>query len=122
VHELSVASAIVDTVLLHAEGRRVTGVTVRTGRLRQVVPASLEFYFEIVARGTGCEGARLHQDLVPAVLRCEACAHDWEIDLAEFRCPKCGATDVVVLSGEEFEVEWIEIEETEEAAACTAPR
>ena len=66
-HELSVSSAIVDTVVRHAEGRRVTAVRVRLGRLRQVVPDSLAFYFELVARDTVCEGARLEQEVVPAV-------------------------------------------------------
>ena len=37
-HELSVSSAIVDTAVRHAEGRRVTSVQVRLGRLRQVDP------------------------------------------------------------------------------------
>ena len=48
VHELSISSAIVDTVERHAEGRRVTVVSMRLGRMRQVVPDSLAFYFEIV--------------------------------------------------------------------------
>ena len=43
-----------------------------SGTLRQVVPDSLDFYFEIVARGTLCEGARLEQRASwPARLRCE---------------------------------------------------
>ena len=72
VHELSLSSAIVNTVVKHADGRRVSVVNLRVGHLRQVVPDSLEFYFEFVARGTVCEGARLEQELVPrgAALRC----------------------------------------------------
>ena len=42
-----------------------------SGSLRQVVPDTLEFYFEFVARGTVCEGARLEQEVVEARLRCE---------------------------------------------------
>ena len=49
-HELSIAGAIVATVERHAGGRAVTSVRVRVGRLRQVVPESLEFCFGIVAR------------------------------------------------------------------------
>ena len=47
-HELSLSSAIVNTVERHAAGRRVTVVNMRIGTLRQVVPDSLTFYFEIV--------------------------------------------------------------------------
>jgi hydrogenase nickel incorporation protein HypA/HybF len=116
-HELSVSSAIVDTAVRHAAGRRVTVVSVRLGHLRQVVPESLEFFFGIVARETLCEGARLEQEVVPARLRCEACATTWVVDVPAFRCPSCAGADVVVLSGEELEVESIEVEVD---AACIA--
>jgi hydrogenase nickel incorporation protein HypA/HybF len=116
VHELSVSSAIVDTVVRHAEGRRVTAVHVKLGHLRQVAPASLAFYFELVARETVCEGARLDQELVPAALRCEDCAHAWELDMPFFRCPQCGSAAVTIESGEELEVTSIEVEEV---SACT---
>jgi hydrogenase nickel incorporation protein HypA/HybF len=115
-HELSVGSAIVDTAVRHAEGRRVTAVRVRIGRLRQVVPSSLAFYFEIVSRETLCEGAVLHQQVVPARVRCEGCGEHWELEVPFFRCPSCDSVDVSVETGEELEVESIEVEE---AAACT---
>jgi hydrogenase nickel incorporation protein HypA/HybF len=116
-HEFSIASAVVDTAIRHAGERRVTVVSVRFGRLRQVVPDSLEFAFGIVSRETVCEGARLEWELVPARLRCAACDREWEVEVAAFRCPGCRGADVAVLSGEELEVESIEVE-TE--AACTA--
>ena len=77
-----------DTALRHAEDRRVLVVTLRVGQLRQVIPDSLAFYFEIVARDTLVEGARLEQVVVPVRMRCEACAHEWEPELM-FRCPEC---------------------------------
>jgi hydrogenase nickel incorporation protein HypA/HybF len=95
----------------------VTVVTVRFGRLRQVVPDALEFAFGIVARETVCEGARLEQVIVPARLRCAPCAHAWEVEAPAFRCPRCGGIEVAVLSGEELQVESIEVEED---AACIA--
>jgi hydrogenase nickel incorporation protein HypA/HybF len=118
-HEFSIASAVVDTAVKHAAGRRVRVVSLRCGRLRQVVPDALDFAFGIVARETVCEGARLDQELVAARLRCGACGRGWEIDVPAFRCPTCGTADVAVLSGEELEVESIEVSETEEAG-CTA--
>jgi hydrogenase nickel incorporation protein HypA/HybF len=114
-HELSVSSAVLDTVLKHAAGRRVTAVTLRVGHLRQVVPDSLAFYFELVSRETLCEGARLEQELVPARLRCEGCAREWDPEDAWFRCTGCGGPGEVI-AGKELEVESIEVEE----AACTA--
>jgi hydrogenase nickel incorporation protein HypA/HybF len=120
VHELSVASAVIDTATRHADGRRVTAVQLRVGHLRQVVPDSLAFYFDLVAVGTLCEGARLEQEVVPARLLCEACEHEWELDEAMFRCPRCDATRVRITAGNELCVESIEV--TEEEDACIAPR
>ena len=117
-HEFSIASAVVDTAVRHAAGRRVTVVTVRCGRLRQVVPDSLEFAFGIVSRETVCDGARLEYEEVPARLRCEACDAEWEIEMPVFRCPACGTGDVEVLTGEELEVESIEV--SDEEGACIA--
>jgi hydrogenase nickel incorporation protein HypA/HybF len=118
VHELSLSSAIVNTVVKHANGRRVTLVELRVGKLRQVIPDTLEFYFEFVARDTVCEGARLEQQVIDARLRCRGCGHEWEIEIPAFRCPECSSSDVQVSSGDEFEVESITVEEAE----CIARR
>ena len=118
-HELSLSGAIVNTVVKHAAGRPVSVVSMRIGALRQVVPDTLEFYFGFVSKGTVCEGARLEQELIPAWLRCATCDRGWGIDMPIFMCPGCGSGGrVEVASGEEFEVESIEVEETE----CIAQR
>jgi len=131
VHELSVSSAIIDTALKHAAGRRVTVVDLRLGTLRQVVPESLSFYFEIVGRDTLCEGARLELELIDALMACRECGHEWDpapqpehgeivggdlleassMTLPQFRCPECQAGGAEVLRGNELEVESIEVEE-----------
>ena len=111
-HELSLSRAVTDTAVRHASGRKVTAVTVRIGHLRQVVPQSLAFYFQLVSRGTLCEGAHLEMVSVPAVMRCQACGREWEPQHS-FRCVCGDAGDVV--AGDELEVESIEVEEV----ACT---
>lgn len=115
-HELALSGAVLNTVVKHAGSRRVRVVSLRIGQLRQVVPETLEFYFQLVARDTVCEGARLEQQLVQARLRCACCGHEWTIEIPAFRCQACGGGEVSALSGEELEVESIEIEEE----TCTA--
>jgi hydrogenase nickel incorporation protein HypA/HybF len=127
-HELALAGAVIDTAERHAGGRRIMLVRLRLGELRQVVPDSLTFYFEHVARGTLCEGAALEHEVVPAMLGCTRCDAIWELSATpgpdpatwdrpplSFRCPQCGSGDVGIRSGNEFEVESIEVEEP----ACT---
>jgi len=120
-HEFDLSSAIVATVRKHAAGRQVRHVTLRIGRLRQVVKDTLEFYFAIVGKDTVCEGATLEIIDVPAALRCNTCKREWEIEIPAFICGDCGPGAVEVVTGEEFMVESIEVED-EEDAACTAPR
>jgi hydrogenase nickel incorporation protein HypA/HybF len=115
-HELSLSSAIQATVEKHAAGRKVNVVYVQVGKLRQVVPDSLSFYFDIVSRGTVSEGARMELQVVPARLRCETCENEWEPDFPTFRYPFCVKGKVKVLSGEEFLVDSIEVEEDEHAS------
>jgi hydrogenase nickel incorporation protein HypA/HybF len=125
-HELSLATGIVETVIRHAEGRPVTSVEMRIGTLRQVVPESLEFYFGICSRDTVCEGAALEQEIIEARLRCRDCDREWRLSEPDFRCRRCGGSAVEVVAGTEFEVDSIEVsEETandEEEAGCIAPR
>lgn len=116
-HELSVSSAVLESVLRYAAGRRVSEVRLRVGHLRQVVPDSLDFYWGIVTRDTVCEGSVLHQESVAGRLACEPCGREWEIDMPIFRCPTCGGSQVSVAAGDELELESIEVEEE---PACTA--
>jgi hydrogenase nickel incorporation protein HypA/HybF len=116
-HELALSSAIVEAVGRHADGQRVLAVNLRVGRLRQVVPESLEFCFGIVSRESLCEGARLVLEIVPAELRCEDCGHEWELVAPPFACPACSGDEVSVVRGEEFLIDSIELEED----ACIAP-
>jgi hydrogenase nickel incorporation protein HypA/HybF len=118
VHELSIGSAVVATAVRHADGRPVTRVRVRVGALRQVVPDSLRFAFEVVSRETLCEGAALELELIAARLRCAGCETEWATDVAAFRCPSCAGADVAVVAGDELEVESIDVET--EASACIA--
>jgi hydrogenase nickel incorporation protein HypA/HybF len=119
-HELSVATAILNTALKHADDRPVSAVSLRVGAMRQVVPDSLRFYFEIVARDTACEGAALELVEITTELQCSDCERRWSPRIPAFRCPDCGSANVQVLAGEELDVEYIEVEDRE--AACTAPR
>jgi hydrogenase nickel incorporation protein HypA/HybF len=120
VHELSLAKAIVETVERHAAGRRVTKVNMTIGVLRQVVPESLEFYFGIASRDTVCEESVLSQAIVPARARCDSCQAEWDLDVPLFLCGECGSAGLPV-SGEEFEVESIEVVEIEEREVADAP-
>ncbi|MGH2744051.1 MAG: hydrogenase/urease maturation nickel metallochaperone HypA, partial [Thermoleophilaceae bacterium] len=53
------------------------------------------------------------QTVVPARLHCSACGLEWTLEHPLFRCSSCGDAAVAVVSGNEFEVESIDVEEEE---------
>ena len=121
-HELAIADAIVAAAERAAEGRPVTVVRVRIGRLRQVVPDSLPFYFDLAAELSPlCKGAALEWERVDSLLRCGACGEEWDPApppaedeaglIVRFRCPACESSDHSVVNGDELIVESIDVEE-----------
>ena len=111
-HELSIAEAIVAIAERHADGRRVTRVEVSVGQLRQVVPAALEFAFELVA-----PGVELALTEVPATGRCRACGAESRLDGFPLTCGRCGGFDLELIAGEELLVESLDLEQ-EAAYGC----
>lgn len=110
-HELAIAESIMHLALSHAAGRRVTGVGVKVGALRQVVPESLSFSFDLVVQGTLAEGARLEIEGVEAAGVCGRCGAESRIVAFPLRCDHCGELGLEVVRGEELYVQWVEVEE-----------
>ena len=110
-HELSIADAIVAIACGHAEGRRVTAVEVKIGRLRQVVPDALEFAFELVAAGTEVEGARLAVEHVAPRVFCARCMVESEANAFPLACARCASVTVDVVAGDELLVDSLELED-----------
>ena len=111
-HELSVATAVLNTALKHADGRRVTRVCVRVGRAapgRAGLAALLLGDRRARHRLRGRD-ARADRDRRRG---CAAgdCERGWSPEIPAFRCPGCGGADVAVAAGEELEVDYIEVEE-----------
>src|SRR4051812_22891029 len=58
-HELALTHEIVAIVCRAAGDRRVHSVTLEIGELSCAAPESITFCFDVIARGTCAEGARL---------------------------------------------------------------
>ncbi|MGH9094611.1 MAG: hydrogenase maturation nickel metallochaperone HypA [Acidimicrobiales bacterium] len=101
-HELSLAQAIADTVQQHAAGQPVERVVVRIGHLRQVVPDSLQFSWQLITAGTEVDGCSLEIEHVPASVVCRACGTTSTLTSPVVACEPCGSFDVELLTGEEF--------------------
>ena len=113
-HELSVTESILDITLRHAkqaDATRVTNLYLVIGQLATVIDDSVQFYWDIVSKGTPAEGARLHFRRIPVELLCLECNQPFKPGSNEFSCPHCSSVRIKVLSGEEFYLEAIDIDQ-----------
>lgn len=111
-HELSICGAIADIAARHAAGRPVKVINVRIGQLRQIVPDTLAYCWELVSAQTPLAGSRISVESVPARLRCRTCQHVTDLGAEPvFACGACGGIDTEVASGEELLITSLELEE-----------
>ena len=112
-HELSLCQSIGRIVSRVAAGRKVVVVEVDVGDLRQVVPETLARCWSLVTDGTALGSSRLAVRTLPAVVRCRACGAEGGLAEAPLiRCGVCGSSAVDILSGEEFLVRALELEDS----------
>lgn len=119
-HELSVTENILEIAKRHAtqaNATRVTDIYIVIGRLSSIVDDSVQFYWDFVSQDTICQGAQLHFERIPAKLLCLSCQHEYTLDNDLSACPQCSSAQVKVLSGEEFYLDSIAIEEREAKSA-----
>lgn len=110
-HELSICQSIVDAVERHAAGRPVRAVHLTVGALRQVVPDTLAFCWELVNEGTPLAGSELVVEHVPAAVRCLPCHRTQTLTELLLVCDVCGGSDLTVVAGEEFLITTLELAE-----------
>ncbi|MEQ1785791.1 MAG: hydrogenase maturation nickel metallochaperone HypA [Acidimicrobiales bacterium] len=110
-HELSLAQAIVEHVYARVGERPVRRVEVRVGHLRQVVPDSLQFAWEMLTESTSLAAAPLVVEHVPAVVRCRDCGADSTLEVPILACAACASLEVDLQSGRELDLAWIDVAE-----------
>jgi hydrogenase nickel incorporation protein HypA/HybF len=116
VHELSIATQLVELVMQHLpdEGALVTRVRLRIGALSCVHADALRFGFELLTEGTPLQGAALADR---GGARFDS-LRDLQIvetieGIQDFRCPRCQTPSADIRSGQELDLESIEVIEQE---------
>jgi len=112
-HELSVTQSLLKLAIHHAEqggAVRIKELNLVIGELSSIVDESIQFYWDMIARGTIAEGAVLNFKRVAARLHCNACEHDFPMDRRQFVCPACGSDAVVVAGGDDFFLDSIDVD------------
>ena len=105
-HELSVAHAVVSTVVdaLPEPAPRVLQVRLRIGELSGIVPQALEFAYDVAAQGTPLADGVLVIERAPVVIECPTCGRQTLASTTDFRCPTCAQPCGNVIGGKELEI------------------
>lgn len=112
-HELVVTQSLLKIALDQAEkvnAKQITTLNIVMGELSSMVDDSIQFYWEIIAKGTIAEKAVLNFRRVPAELQCMTCFEKYRPASMELVCPRCGGVGAKIIAGEEFFLETIDVE------------
>lgn len=114
-HEMGVAQQMINIALASIPADivnpRVEKLNLKIGNLAAVVEDSLRFCFEIIAKNSPLDGAKLVVEHIPVRIRCKECQNTWEVDGPVFSCPSCRDGAIEILSGRELEIVSIELAE-----------
>lgn len=112
-HELGIASSILECVQAEAQKRpasRITKVGVRIGELSAVDVDALQFGFEMIVKDTDWEHLALAVEYIPRTQRCTKCQHEFRMTDFDPQCPKCGDYMSECISGEELDIAYMEVD------------
>lgn len=111
-HEMSLCEGVMQVIEEQAVRQgfsRVVVVRLEVGDLAVVEPAALRFCFEVIARGTLAEGARLEIIALPGRAWCPACGKGVTVQQRFDACPACGGFALQVTGGDEMRIKDLEV-------------
>ncbi len=114
-HELSIALGMIDELTRIARennAKKVTYVKLKIGKMSGIVTDSLRFVFDAAKLEYPLlDSAAIFIEEVPLIYECNDCQNTFEADDIYFQsCPECKSYHLKILSGEEMNIENLEIE------------
>jgi hydrogenase nickel incorporation protein HypA/HybF len=119
-HELGIAMDIVEVVKKSLEGRNVKAVNeveIEMGELQRITPEQMKQVFEMAAKDTIVEGAKLKVNINKGRVRCQNCGYQGGVEVemrhdhdhkAHIHCPSCDSASIEILEGNDIDVRNIE--------------
>jgi len=111
-HETMVARKLVEMIAEQVAQNNAKPVTAKVscGTLNPVNDEILRFAFEAVAKDTPCEDVKLQIVHKPIRARCKTCDREFDVELLNPECPKCGSDDFELLPDAPLILEEIEFQ------------
>lgn len=109
-HELGITQNIIAIVSENAQNKKVQRVLLEIGQLSAIMPDAIQFCFDICAKDTIIEGAKLEIIEIPGMAKCRQCGNKFHVD-KPFGICECGSLEIDIISGQELNIKEIEVEE-----------
>ncbi len=114
-HELSIAQLIIERVageMQRRPGARPRAVGVKVGEVSGIDCDALAFGFDALVKNTEWERLKLEIEYCPRRHRCGKCRREFAVGHFATACPGCGNAATVLVSGEELDIGYIEVEDS----------
>jgi hydrogenase nickel incorporation protein HypA/HybF len=107
-HEFSVMTQIVDSVLEEAKKRdaqKVEQVDLEVGEFTMLGLEQLRFAYEVLSKDTILQGSKLEVRTIKGKIKCDSCGYEGSVRIAEdtphrsvpiLECPKCHSAAKIV--------------------------
>lgn len=114
-HELGIMKNVLEVALEYSEMncvKKIQAINLSVGALSDIVPQYAQMFFELIAKDTVAENAKINIEKIPAKIRCRSCGTETEMDINHLinECDKCGSKSIELISGREFRVNSMEVE------------
>lgn len=114
-HEVSIAMGMIDELMRIAgenNARKILTVNLKIGKMSGIVTDSLKFAFDAVKLEYPLlSSTTISIREIPLVYECGNCGSTFQTDDTYFpRCPDCESYNLKLISGEEMDIENLEIE------------
>lgn len=113
-HELGLVFSMIDEVEKVAEEnkvKRVASITLEVGEVSTIVPSYFEDCFKWAKLKTKyLTDCKLNIVVVQATSYCQSCKKTYPTTKTGKKCPYCGSEDTYLVSGQQCEIQSIEVE------------
>lgn len=104
-HEMSIASSLLEQVIGFAQQNEADGigqVEIQAGSLCQIVPEMMQTAWQSIIVDTIAKDSELVITELKAKAKCNACGNEFEPALNDYTCPQCKVADADIIQGDDI--------------------
>lgn len=113
-HEIGVVRQMCKTVMEFAAENKIQSISeivVEIGELSLIIPKYVEDVYPLVVEDTMLKDTKLVIEEIPGLAECDECDEIFNVVEHKGYCPNCGSFEKTVLTGKDFNIKEIHIQE-----------